>query len=239
MQKVLLLDIETLPNLAWVWDYYEQNVLQIEKERELACFAYKWKGEKRVNVLSQRSMGLRELVRRLHGVIDEADIIVGHNVQNFDLKMANSFFVEQGMKPPSPYKVIDTLNIARSKFRFNSNHLNDLGSYLGVGSKVEIGGFKLWLGCLKGDKKSWRKMEEYNKGDVVLLEKVYEKLSPWANTPFKKLGMTCPNCGGTKLQSRGWNINKVFMQRRYQCQDCGHWCQSSNKIKHESAEYIK
>lgn len=238
--QILLYDLETSPNLAWVWDFYEQNVLGIEKERELISFAYKWLGENKVKVFSLRTLKEKDLVKKLHELFDQADVIIAHNGDNFDAKMANSFFIKQGLTPPSPYKSIDTLKIARSKFRFNSNHLNDLGKYLNCGEKVNTGGFGLWLRCLKGDTKAWKLMERYNQGDVELLEKVYKKLVPWAhNSPAIALGFTCPRCGSSHLQQRGWQISKVFMSKRVQCQDCSAWSISSKKIRHNNEEYTK
>lgn len=239
MRKVLYYDIETSPLLSYVWEMYEANTLATEKERELMSFAYKWQGDNKIRVESLRTNTEKELVKKLHKLFDEADIIVGHNSDNFDNKMANTFFLKQGLLPPSPYQTIDTLKIARNKFRFASNHLNDLGQYLGVGKKVETGGFNLWLKCIKGDKKAWKLMEKYNKQDVELLEKVYNKLSSWVKTPFKDFGMVCQNCGSSHLQSRGWQIGQVYMSRRYQCQNCGKWQTSSLKIKHENGEYVR
>ena len=240
MTKVLLADLETSPNLAYVWDKYEQDVIAFEKERELISFAYKWLGDKKVKSLCLGETTSKTLVESLHALFNEADVIVAHNGDQFDIKMANAFFIKQGLPPPSPYKTIDTLKIARNKFRFNSNKLNDLGQYLGLGEKIDTGGFKLWLKCLKGDKKAWKLMKKYNENDVLLLERVYKKLVPWsANTPPISLGFTCPACGSSHLQQRGWNINKVFMSKRLQCQNCGKWSSSSNKIKHNNEEYVK
>jgi len=238
--RLLLFDIETSPNLAYIWEKYEQNALSIEKEREMLCFAYKWLGQSKIRAHSKQEMTERQLLRKLQQLFDEADIVIGHNSDAFDIKMANAFFIKNGLKPPSPYKTIDTLKIARSKFRFNSNKLTDLGKYLNLGEKIETGGFKLWLNCLKGDKKSWKLMIKYNKMDVELLEKVYLKLSPWAkNTPAVNSGLQCPNCGSEKIQMRGWNINKVFKSRRFQCQNCGRWSSSNQRIKINNKEYAK
>jgi len=236
--KELLLDIETSPNLAYVWEKYEQDVISFEKERELLSFAYKWSGDKNVKCFSLNELTPLRLTKKLHELFGEAEVIVAHNGDNFDIKMANAFFAHFNLKPPSPYKTIDTLKIARSKFRFNSNKLNDLGEYLGLGTKVETGGFKLWLGCLKGNRLAWKKMKEYNKRDVELLEKVYWKLKPWVNTPSFEEGIKCPSCGSTHVQKRGWNLNRIFKSQRYQCTDCGKWCHSSRKIKHNKGEYL-
>jgi len=239
MDKILFIDLETSPNLGYIWEKYEQNVLSFVTERDLLCFAYKWEGEKAVKVHSLEECTIKELVGKLHKLFNEAEIIIAHNGDGFDIKMSNTFFIKNGFNPPSPYKTIDTLKIARSKFKFNSNKLNDLGEYLGLGRKVETGGFSLWLGCLKGDNKSWILMRKYNKQDVALLEKIYLKLRSWGtNLPTVKIGMVCPACGSSNLQKRGWNIAKAYMTQRYQCISCGKWSCSNKKIKH-TEKYLK
>jgi hypothetical protein len=237
--KILLYDLETSPLLSYVWEVYEANSLAVEKERELMSFAYKWLGDNSVKVFSKRTMAEKDLVRKLHELFDAADILVAHNGDNFDAKMANAFFIKQGLTPPSPYKSIDTLKIARNKFRFHSNHLNDLGKYLNIGEKVNTGGFGLWMKCMQGDKKAWKLMEKYNCQDVSLLEAVYTKIVPWMNNyPLTEVGMFCQKCGGD-VQFRGPYINKKFIGKRYQCKKCGSWGISNKQYKINNEEYIK
>src|SRR3990167_5663814 len=107
LSRVLLFDIETSPNLAYVWAKWQQDVIEYKKEKELLCFAFKWLGEKRVKSFSLRDLSQKELVRKLHSLFDAADILVAHNGDNFDIKAANSFFLHEGFTPPSPYKTFD------------------------------------------------------------------------------------------------------------------------------------
>lgn len=235
--KILFYDIETRPLLSYIWEVYEANSIKVTENRDLLSFAYKWEGGK-IKVESLRTNTHKQLLKKLHSLLNEADVVVGHNSKSFDTKMVNSFFVHYGFKPPAPYKQIDTLTIAKNKFRFASNHLNDLGEYLGCGKKVETGGFKLWFGCMNGDNKSFLLMEKYNKGDIELLYKIYKKLVPWAeNTPLNKDGLVCPKCGGN-VQFRGPYVNKMYICKRYQCMKCGSWGLSNKKLKIDS-EYIK
>mgnify|MGYP001601343803 CR=1 FL=1 len=237
--KILLLDIETGPNLAWVWEKYEQDVIAFKKERELLSFAYKWVGDKKVQAHCLHNSTPLRLTKKLWELFNEADVIVAHNGDSFDIKMANAFFAHLGLKPPSPYKTIDTLKIARNKFRFNSNKLNDLGKYLNLGEKVDTGGFKLWLGCLEGSPISWKKMVQYNKRDVELLEKVYLVLMPWGTTSISTDGFKCPSCGSQRVQRRGWGIvGRMFKKQRYQCVSCGRWSSSNCKVKYNTGEYL-
>lgn len=239
--KVLLFDIETAPNLAFVWDKYEQNVISFERERYLLSFAYQWLGNDRVFVKALSDYPRykkdphndRDLAWDLRQLFDEADVIIAHNGNKFDIKMANAAFAIHGFKPPSPYKQVDTLMVARSKFRFNSNKLDDLGKLLKVGEKVNTGGFGLWAKCLQGDMSAWKKMKKYNKHDVELLLKVYLILRPWmTNHPNLNLGHEvnkCPACQSNKLHSRGYGYTLTTKYQRLQCQSCGKWSRGNNQ----------
>jgi len=239
MSKCLLIDIETSPILIWAWGIYEVNALKVEKHSELISFAYKFLGDKHVRVHSLRNNSTQGILERLVAILGEADIVIGHNSKSFDIRMINAFLVHNGFKPTKPYRQIDTLQLARQKFKFASNHLNDLGEYLGCGKKVKTGGMDLWFDCMAGDKKAWKKMEEYNSQDVNLLEKVYEKLMPWSeHQPEVYAGMFCQKCGG-EVQFRGGYENKTFIGKRYQCKSCFSWGVSNKRFKTEINEYIK
>lgn len=233
--RVLLYDIETSPNVAYIWGKYEQDALgDFIKERQIISVAWKWLDEKKVNVLAipmlktykSRPDDNTELIRKLHELMGQADVVVGHNVQEFDDKMVNTEFLSLGLTPPPPHRVIDTLAVARSRFRFNSNKLGDLGKKLGLGGKVHTGGFELWAACLRGDAKAWANMMAYNIGDVLLLEKVYLKMRPWMSRhphmdPEKN--KACRNCASKHIIRRGWRINRMGKYMRFQCQSCGTW----------------
>jgi hypothetical protein len=233
--KVLLFDLETAPNLAYVWEKYEQNVISFKKERYILSFAYMWLSDQKTIVKALPDYDLYKkkpqddfcLVAELWRLFDEADVIVAHNGNSFDIRMSNAAFIRHGMKPPEPYKTVDTLLVARNKFRFNSNKLDDLGELLKIGRKVKTGGFDLWLGCLMGENKSWGLMKKYNKQDVELLKEVYLKLRPWmTNHPNMNLlhgTNRCPTCQSNKIHSRGFGYTKTTKYNRYQCQTCGGW----------------
>ena len=238
--KTLIFDIETSPNLAHVWGKWQQDVIAYETEWKLLCYAWKWLGEKEVFTAGQDQFDEETLVLRLHQLFDEADVIVAHNGNSFDIKKSNAKFIEYGLTPPSSYKSIDTKLVAKRYFMFNSNKLEDLGNILGVGHKMQTGGFALWLGCMSGDKKAWAKMLKYNIQDVVLLEKIYLKLRPWMeNHPSVALydgrPEACPKCGHKHLQSRGYRYTKVAKYQRFQCTSpkCGGWSQARKAEKTE------
>jgi hypothetical protein len=245
--RILLLDIETFPNVGYSWTKWETNVLDFIEHWYILSFAYKWFGDKKTKVLGLPDFkGYKpggkdkELLKYLWKLLNEADIVIAQNGNAFDIKKINTRFLEWGMMPPSPYKTIDTLTVARRYFSFNSNKLDDLGRDLGIGRKAEHEGFPLWIKCSKGDMKAWSRMKKYNCQDVELLEKLYIKERPWIkdgpNLDMWADIKVCPKCGSDKLHSRGEAITQSYIYNRYQCQNCGGW---SRHIKGKRNSYMK
>lgn len=235
--KILLLDIETAPSLGWVWGKYEQDVIEFDQEWFMLCFTAKWVGSNKTITAAlpdfaeyqKNPMDDKELMRKLWDLVDEADIIVAHNGDSFDIKKMNSRFIINGLTPPSPYRTIDTRKISKKYFGFNSNKLDDLGKTLGLGAKLTTGGFKLWKDCMEGKSEAWKKMKAYNKQDVLLLEQIYLKLRPWFKT-HPNIGINvdkqaCHVCGSVNTQKRGYNYAKTSRYQRICCTDCGAWSQ--------------
>jgi len=238
--KILLFDIENSPNLGFCWGKHEQEIIEFKKEWYMLSFAYKWLGEKTVKVYSlpdfksfkKDKTDDKELLQKLWELLDEAEVVVGHNSNAFDIKKTNARFLANGMKCPSPYKTVDTLLEARKHFFFNSNKLDHLSKLLGIGDKVETGGFGLWLECMAGNMKAWKKMTTYNKHDVVLLEKLYLVLRPWiTNHPNRALmdsenEKACPTCSSSEVIKQGFIYTRTGKFQRWQCKSCGAWAQS-------------
>ena len=230
--NILLFDIETRPILGYVWGLYEQDVIAVKEHTSIMCFAYKWVGEKiQVKGLidCKNKKSDKELIEDLWELFDKADIIIAQNGDNFDIKKVNTRFAFYKFSPPSPYKTIDTLKQARKHFGFESNKLDDLGEFLGLGRKVKHEGFEMWIGCIAGKRKWWDKMKQYNLQDVKLLERVYLRLRPYIkNTPNLSvfLGIVCPKCGSKDLNSRGFNYTQTGKYRRFYCKKCHGWNQS-------------
>lgn len=231
--RILLLDIETSPNVAHVWGLWMQNVSlnQIMESSYTLCYAAKWYGEKKIYFDSVHKTSSKTMLKRVRKLLDEADVVVHYNGTKFDIPTLQKEFILHGLTPPSPYKQIDLLRVARSQFRFPSNKLQYVASVLGLGSKVEHMGHQLWVRCMNNDPDAWKKMETYNIGDVKLLEKVYNAVLPWIpNHPNIHLynGTSgCPKCGSTKIQSRGKQVNKLKVYKRYLCTGCGSWLQGA------------
>ena len=238
--RILMFDIETAPNLSYTWEKWETNVIEHQRDWYMLSFAYKWLGDSKVHAYALPDFhGYKKdmendhmLIQKLWDLFNEADIIIAHNGDEFDIKKTNARFLYHGMLPPKQYKTIDTKKVAKSNFKFDSNSLNDLGKQLGVGVKMDTGGFATWKGCMTGNLKAWERMVKYNKVDVELLESVYMKLRPWIkNFPITHVyDGSCYHCGSNHLQSRGHQVTRTATYKRYQCQDCGAWIKG-DKVK--------
>jgi len=242
--KILLLDIESAPNTAYVWGLFKQNISisQIVDSSKMLCWAAKWLGEEDV-MFSSFLGGHKKMLKKIHKLLDQADAVVHYNGSRFDIPTLNKEFLLADMPPPAPYQQIDLLKTARQQFRFPSNKLDYVGRALGVGQKEGHEGFELWVKCMNKDPDAWLKMEAYNKQDVVLLEKVYYEFLPWIkNHPNKALvkneGMVCPSCGSHDVSRRGFNLTKTGKYQRYQCNSCGTWS-SSRKTEKVEEDLLK
>ena len=235
--KILLLDIETSPNTAHVWGLWQQNVSinQLMESSYVLCYAAKWLGEEDIYFDSVHQSKPKAMLKGIHGFLDSADAVIHYNGTKFDIPTLNKEFLLHRFNPPSPYKQIDLLRVVRSNFRFPSNKLDYVAQRLGLGKKHAHEGHDLWVKCMNGDKDAWKRMQDYNIQDVVLLENLYDNLLPWIknhpnqNTYSDTTG--CPTCGQQSLQKRGTAISATGTYQRYQCKSCGSWSQGTKATK--------
>ena len=230
--KRLFFDIETSPNLVFSWNVGHEvridydNIIQ---ERAIICICYKFEGSDKVYHLTWDKGNDKKMLQRFAEIINSADEVIGHNSDRFDVKWVRTRCIYHGIPMTHDIKSIDTLKASRSKFKFNSNKLDYIGKYLGLGEKMETGGFSLWKDIvLKNSKKALNKMVAYCKQDVVLLEKIFQKINPYlpvktnAAVMFERDSCTCPEClsedtviNKHKISAAG--VRSVGMQ----CKNCG------------------
>jgi hypothetical protein len=247
--RTLLFDIENSPRIVFSWDMFFKNggsvIEEIEPSRMLS-YSAQWLGEEKITVRSLRMYPTYKddhkddylLVKDLHDLFDKADVIVAHNAKGHDIPYSNWRFMVHKRKPPSPYKVVDTLVVRKNltKNKSASNSLNGISKEQGYGEKVDHEGFPLWKKCMhmlggpKDWREAWKLMEEYNKNDVVLLLKTYLDLRGWMPNHPKDYSKTkdgsspickMPHCNG-KTVWRGFHTKKGGRKTRaFQCKSCG------------------
>ena len=239
--KILLVDVETAPIKAFCWGLYDQNInpVQIIDHAYMLSWAAKWLDKKEImfdSIFNHKEHFTKQpksdimIAKSIWPLMDEADIVIAHNGDNFDIKWLNTIFLKNQLKPVSGFKSIDTCKVARSHFRLGSNKLEEMAKLLGIGQKLEHEGFPLWIKCMRGDKLAWKKMEQYNKHDIKLLEAVYLKVRPFIkNHPNLALytddiNPICSNCGAKdSLHKRGFAYTFINKYQRYGCKVGGKW----------------
>jgi hypothetical protein len=241
--RILLLDIETAPNVAYTWGLWQQdiNLTMLEAPGYVMCWAAQWAGETKVMFDSVARSGKKKMLKGIHELMCEADAIITYNGIRFDIPHLNGQFILNGMTPPSPASQIDLMRTVKSRFKFPSNKLEYVCGQLGIGKKVKHQGFDLWLGCLRNDAKAWRTMERYNKMDVTLLVGLYNHLLPWIkNHPNRNLYLDdttgkpqCSHCLGN-LQRRGFSFTASGKYARFQCMQCGAWHRGKKNIANKT-----
>lgn len=242
--KVLFLDIETKPILAWVWGLFDQNIglEQIEDDWRIISFAAKWEGSKEVIQYDIRA-GINDknekaMLRKLWDLMDKADVIIGQNSKRFDVKKINEQFLKYGMGSPSPFRQEDTMIMSKKYFSPTSHKLEYRSKQLNKKYKKmshsKFPGFSLWKECVHGNKDAWKEMAIYNVFDVLATEEYYSILKPWANTinynVYNDSSSIRCHCGSMKLQKRGYNYSNTGKFQRLQCTDCGAWHSSKTNL---------
>src|SRR4029078_8668904 len=88
-----------------------------------------WLGERkmlsdRLTPREAKNQNDKRIVKNLWKLLNEADVVIAHNGDRFDLPKINARFLIHQIKPPSHYETIDTLKTARRKFGLTSNKLD-------------------------------------------------------------------------------------------------------------------
>ena len=237
LPKMLTIDIETAPILANVWGLFQQNVglSMIHQDWYVLSYCAKWAGpngdiyyeDKRDSFNTEDDSTLLKGIWKL---LDEADIVTGQNSVRFDTKKLNARFLLNGMPPPSSYRQIDTLQMAKKSFGFTSNKLEYLTDKLCKKYKKlkhgKYAGFELWKQCLAGNMDAWREMEEYNIHDVLSTEELYTILRPWTknhlnlNVYNESEEVVC-SCGHTEWEHSGYHYTNAAKFDKFKCTSCG------------------
>lgn len=239
--KRLFFDIETSPNIGLFWTSgYKQSISydSIIKERSIICISYKWAGEKEVHALTWNlKQNDKKLLEDFIKIANKADELVGHNGDAYDLPWIRTRCLFHRIPIFPAYITLDTLKNARSGFRFNSNKLDYIAKFLGVGKKIHVE-YDLWKKVLlENNRNSLTRMVEYCKEDVITLEKVYNEMSPYipSKTHHGVLNgydrASCPECSSENMTYTKTRVTILGTPRvQLRCDDCGKYHTVSKKV---------
>ena len=230
--KILYYDIETSLAKSYHFNYWKTNigVKQMIEASHMLSHAWCWGEDGNVfsSILTQKEALAKDderIVLEAWSLFDQADVIVAHNGKRFDVNKCNGYFLKYGLPKPSPFKVIDTLEIAKKNFNLPFKSLEYLAKFLDVELKLDAGGIDTWIGCERGEQDALDTMEYYNRGDIITLREIHKRLKGWDNNGVNialyndQHDAVCTHCGSEDVSV----LSDKFAytpQRKYQVYRC-------------------
>ena len=242
--KRLFWDVEVSPNVALLWrpgSKIAVNPEAIIKERQTICVGFKWQGESAIRHLQwDARQDDRVMLRDFIEIAKEADELVAHFGDSYDLPWLRARCLIQGLDPLPIFKTVDTCQIARRYYLFNSDKLDYIGQALGLGNKIRTD-YSLWKDIvLHRSPSALKNMVAYCKRDVALLEGVWERLqtaSPAKTHAGVLIGhakWTCPRCGSTNVKKSKTRVSASGTKtHQMQCVDDGSYYTISDTVYRE------
>lgn len=237
--KRLFFDIETSPMILYSWRTgYNLNIgtENIIEDWKIICISYKWEGKDKVHSLTwDENQCDKQMLVDFIKIMNEADECIAHNGDRFDIKKIRTRCIYHRIPMMPKYRSLDTLKKAKSGFNFNSNRLDYIAKFLGVGAKLEHEGFKMWIKCLQGDENALKDMVKYCNMDIIVLEDVYFALENYilnnthVGTHNGKMKFSCPNCASEKvILLKNAFTAKGTIKRVLECGVCAYQYETSN-----------
>jgi len=240
--RILTLDIETAPHQVYTFGLFKQNISidKIIEPGRVLCFVAKWLGEDKIIFKSEYHDGQEAMVKAAWELLNEADIVIHYNGNNFDIPWLNGQFYLNNLGPTAPFKNIDLLHTIR-KFRFASSKLDWALQVSGLGNKVKHTGFEMWADILGNDEAkkadAWKLMRKYNVGDVTKTEALYLNVRPWIhNHPHTgfvadKDTLLCNKCNSDNLLDTGKTYRAVVNEYALlKCGNCGGYVRTTKAV---------
>ena len=254
--KIVTLDIERIPGRARVkhrgltiegefWDLngWKHTIGRrihaddVQEWPRTICAAWKWYDQPGTVFAAEWEVGGYDgFMRAVWDVFNDADLIIGHNADRFDARHLMGGWAEMGLPAPSPYKVVDTLKIARGTFAYESNTLDALNKRLGIDAKTDKYDVQIARAAVNGDKEAQARIEDYNRGDIVASEALFDRLRPYAKG-IPHLGMwtddemACPSCGHS-MTATGRTVHaNVQRYEHLHCPNCGAHARGTTTLK--------
>jgi DNA polymerase elongation subunit (family B) len=230
--KRLFFDIETSQyevrsfRIGYNLNLNYQNVRQLAK---IICISYSWGEDGKIqNLHWDKNQCDKQMLIDFIKILDEADEIVAHNGDRFDIKWIRTRAIYHRIPMRAFYKSFDTLKKAKSNFNFPNNRLDTIAQFLGVGAKVEHDGMKMWDEVQDGNKHYLKEMVKYCDGDIVVLRDVFFAMQNYTkpNTHIgvlnNNLKYSCPCCGSEQVELIKNNVTAMgTIKRLMGCLSCG------------------
>lgn len=171
---ILTLDIECQRAVVERFDLYPgfTHIDRVIRDKRILCFAAKWHGQEKVHFHAAWDdddvVAHEKMIRAAWELLDAADIVVGWNSTRFDVQHLQSAFGRLKLGPPSPFRSLDLMQVAKKNFKAGELSLKlDWFSRMWLGDrKLSHGGTDLWYEIRYGNRAERRAaqkvMKSYN-----------------------------------------------------------------------------
>ena len=211
------------------------NWQNIVEQSKIICISYKWQYEDKVHTLDWR-MGEKEMLKAFIKIMGQASELVGHNIDNYDIKELRTRCISHGVLMFPNYRTLDTLKKSRAFFNFPSNKLDYISHHLNSGGKLEHEGEELWFKVEDGDEDALNRMIKYCEHDVIINEDAFFVLSPFINHNNNFAVLTghdkwdCPECASEDVDMfRTYSTPIGIIRREMKCNNCKKQYRISNR----------
>lgn len=243
--RILILDVERVDGITQqhYWDrgdlqrrYVHHETVIREPRTTIACA--KWYDSDEIIRLAEWDKGGRgRFLKRLHALVSQADIIVGHNIDNADVPwIKGDLFLPRighrhvpDLPPLPPHKTVDTLKVMRREFKSGApfKSLDALCQILGIPSKTDAYDREAMERAVNGSVEDRERLTDYCAGDVIATQGLYDwqrphiKNHPALFVDGESAMNVCNRCGSAEtLPCARRYVANVLTYTMYRCAQC-------------------
>lgn len=243
--RILILDVERIAGITqqFFWDrgdlknrYIHHETVTREPRTTIVCA--KWYDQPGVMRFAEWDKGGRgPFLKRVHALMAEADIIVGHNLDRADVPWLKGDFWLPRIGHPHrptlgtlpPFKTVDTLKVLRKELGSGApfKSLDAFCKIVGIPSKTDKYDRDAMERAAAGSVEDRERLTDYCAGDVVATQWLYDWERPHIkNHPAlfvdgqDKLD-TCRACGGETKPIAKRYVADMLTYSMKRCTTCG------------------
>ncbi len=243
--RILILDVERVAGLTQQ-HFWERGDLKnryvhhesVIREPRTTIVCAKWYDQPDVMRFAEWDRGGRgTFLRKVHALMAEADIIVGHNVDGADVPwLKGDFYLPRighahkpKLPPLPPFKTVDTLKVLRQQLKSGApfKALNAMCLILGIPAKTDVYDRAAMDRAIAGSVEDRERLTSYCEGDVIATQGLYDwerphiKNHPALFVDGQSRLDTCRACGNeTKWIAKRY-VADIFTYTMQRCVACG------------------
>ncbi|MEM5852865.1 MAG: ribonuclease H-like domain-containing protein [Candidatus Aenigmatarchaeota archaeon] len=148
------------------------------------------KGNKKEVKFVEDEADEKEVLAWLKEELKGCEMVITWYGSKFDIPFILSRAVVNGLDLSELSKIpsLDLCEFFRKNFLFSKNSLSEIAKILNIPKNNEISGkdvLKLYMKSTRGDEKSKKMIIEHCLNDLEVMEKIFEKISPYLNSSTK------------------------------------------------------